>query len=210
MINPETIELSSLPSLSLLQRKDLPEVSGIYFVINNQGVIQYIGKSINLKQRWQQHHRLSQLEELPDIKIAWLEVSDHSLLLEIERALIHWFKPSLNRRRVRKIRITKRKRGNPEFGTLYRIGSNREKPLSEQVKVLMYPEMKHQLKDLADQKNCTVPDLIREAIEQYLLMYPQMKHQLKDLADQKNCTVLDLIREAVEQYLASITAKQAS
>jgi hypothetical protein len=28
--------------------------------------------------------------------------------------------------------------------------------------------MKHQLKDLANQEKCTVPDVIRAAIEQYL------------------------------------------
>jgi DNA-binding protein Fis len=59
--------------------------------------------------------------------------------------------------------------GNPDFGTKYRIDSVHEQPLSEQVKVLMYPAMKQQLKNLADQKNCSVPDLIRKAIEQYLL-----------------------------------------
>jgi predicted DNA-binding protein len=32
----------------------------------------------------------------------------------------------------------------------------------------MHSQMKHQLKDLADQKNCTVPDVIRAAIEEYL------------------------------------------
>jgi hypothetical protein len=58
--------------------------------------------------------------------------------------------------------------GNPDFGTKYRFVSNREKLLSEQVKVSLCPEMKHLLKNLADQENCTVPDLIREAIEQYL------------------------------------------
>ncbi|MBW4606832.1 MAG: CopG family transcriptional regulator [Hassallia sp. WJT32-NPBG1] len=58
--------------------------------------------------------------------------------------------------------------GNPDFGSKYRIISSREEPLSEQVKVLMHLDMKQQLKNLADQENCTVPDLIREAIEQYL------------------------------------------
>jgi hypothetical protein len=58
--------------------------------------------------------------------------------------------------------------GNPDFGTKYRFDNGRDEPLSEQVKVLMQEKMKHQLKDLADQKNCTVPDVIRAAIEQYL------------------------------------------
>ncbi|WP_315787899.1 CopG family transcriptional regulator [Fischerella sp. JS2] len=58
--------------------------------------------------------------------------------------------------------------GNPDFGTKYRFDYGRDEPLSEQVKVLMHPHMKCQLKNLADQKKCTVPDLIREAIDLYL------------------------------------------
>ncbi|MBE9050404.1 CopG family transcriptional regulator [Nostocales cyanobacterium LEGE 11386] len=60
--------------------------------------------------------------------------------------------------------------GNPDFGTKYRFNYGRDKPLSEQVKVLMNLQMKQELKNLADLENCTVPDLIREAIEQYLAM----------------------------------------
>ncbi|MDJ0536429.1 MAG: CopG family transcriptional regulator [Xenococcaceae cyanobacterium MO_207.B15] len=58
--------------------------------------------------------------------------------------------------------------GNPDFGTKYRFNYGRDEPLSEQVKVLMHPTMKHQLKNLAKQNKCTVPDVIREAINQYL------------------------------------------
>ncbi len=59
--------------------------------------------------------------------------------------------------------------GNPDFGTKYKFDYGRDEPLSEQVKVLMYPTMKEQLKHLADQNHCSVPDVIRAAIEQYLL-----------------------------------------
>ena len=58
--------------------------------------------------------------------------------------------------------------GNPDFGTRYRFDNGREKPLSEQIKTLVLPETKNQLKILADEKNCTVPDIVRTAIEQYL------------------------------------------
>lgn len=58
--------------------------------------------------------------------------------------------------------------GNPDFGTKYRNDFGRDRPLTEQVKAVVYPEVKQQLKDLADKKNCTVPDLVRAAIEQYL------------------------------------------
>lgn len=58
--------------------------------------------------------------------------------------------------------------GNPDFGTKYRFDYGREEPLSEQVKAQVHPQIKRQLKALADQRNCTVPDLVRAAIEQYL------------------------------------------
>lgn len=61
-----------------------------------------------------------------------------------------------------------KRRGNPDFGTKYRFDYGRDKPLSEQVKVLMHPEMKHRLKTLASSNKCTVPDIIREAIDKYL------------------------------------------
>ncbi len=58
--------------------------------------------------------------------------------------------------------------GNPDFGTKYRFDYGRDEPLSEQVKVLMNTSMKHQLKNMADQNKCSVPDLVRAAIDQYL------------------------------------------
>lgn len=58
--------------------------------------------------------------------------------------------------------------GNPDFGTKYRLNYGRDVPLSEQVKAQVYPEVKEELKKLAEDKRCTVPDLIREALNQYL------------------------------------------
>lgn len=58
--------------------------------------------------------------------------------------------------------------GNPDFGTKYRFNYGRDEPLSEKVLVLMHPNMKRQLKDLAEQGNCSVPDVIRVAIAEKL------------------------------------------
>ena len=58
--------------------------------------------------------------------------------------------------------------GNPDFGTKYKFDFGRNQPLTEQVKAVVYPEIKQQLKDLAKERKCTVPDLIRDALEQYL------------------------------------------
>jgi putative transcriptional regulator len=49
-----------------------------------------------LNYRWRQHHRYQDLKELQNAKIAWLELSDASLLQEIESVLISLFNPKLN------------------------------------------------------------------------------------------------------------------
>ncbi len=58
--------------------------------------------------------------------------------------------------------------GNPDFGTKFRFNYGREKPLSAQVKAQVSPEVKQKLTDLAEMQNCTVPDIIRTAIDEYL------------------------------------------
>lgn len=44
MIEPESINLLALPSLSLSRRGELPETSAIYFAIDSLDQIQYIGR----------------------------------------------------------------------------------------------------------------------------------------------------------------------
>ncbi|HEY9748539.1 MAG TPA: helix-turn-helix domain-containing protein, partial [Allocoleopsis sp.] len=61
------------------------------------GEILYIGRSQNMRHRWISHHRHSQVAEFDGAKIAWIEISDCSLLPEIEFALIEYFRPPLNR-----------------------------------------------------------------------------------------------------------------
>lgn len=56
----------------------------------------YIGQTINLPTRWSRHHKLEKLKEIGNVKIAWMEVSDRSLLSSIEEALINYFDPPLN------------------------------------------------------------------------------------------------------------------
>ena len=61
-----------------------------------------------------------------------------------------------------------RQRGNPDFGSKYRFDYGRDQPLSEQVSTRVDKTTKLHLKTIADENNCTVPDLVRAAIEQYL------------------------------------------
>ena len=95
MINPSQLNLSSLPSVPLCDRKQLPATSGIYFALSG-GTVQYIGRSVNIRQRWADHHQTGELEKAGNVRIAYLAVSDPALLPAIETALIEFFNPPLN------------------------------------------------------------------------------------------------------------------
>jgi hypothetical protein len=94
-VNPAPVDPLALPSLPLTDRSQLPVCPAVYFALDGDRVL-YIGRSVNLQQRWITHHRYSQLKGLNNVRIAWLECSDPSLLPEIEAALIEYFQPSLN------------------------------------------------------------------------------------------------------------------
>ncbi|MEG4964192.1 MULTISPECIES: GIY-YIG nuclease family protein [unclassified Microcoleus] len=94
-MNPVTVDPLTLPSLPLANRSALPPCPAVYFALEGDHVL-YVGRSVNLKQRWMTHRRYSQLKGFNNVRIAWLECSDSSLLPEIEVALIEYFRPSLN------------------------------------------------------------------------------------------------------------------
>lgn len=95
-MNPYTINPLTLPSLPLAERRNLPSVCAIYFALSSYGEVLYIAKATSLVQRWAAHHRYSQLKNMENVRLAWLECSDTSLLTEIEEALINWFSPPIN------------------------------------------------------------------------------------------------------------------
>lgn len=89
-------EIHTLPFVPLDQVKRLPMSAGIYFAIDTQEKIQYIGKAVNLKNRWSNHHKHDDLESIGGVRIAYLVVEE-SMIEEIEQALIAWFMPPLNK-----------------------------------------------------------------------------------------------------------------
>lgn len=104
MINPSEIDLLALPSLHLDDKKHLPQCPGVYFAIDSNDKVQYIGISQDIKARWSQHHRENQLNGIGQIKIAYLEISELDMLRDVETALINWFTPPLNNSRVHRIK----------------------------------------------------------------------------------------------------------
>lgn len=88
-----------LPAVTLPDREKLPQISGLYFVLDSEKVL-YIGRSIDIKTRWasQNHHRLKQLlnRKTESILIAWLKIDDADMLPVIEKEAIDRFSPLLN------------------------------------------------------------------------------------------------------------------
>ena len=119
MIDYTSITPFELPCLSLHKRKHLPTISAVYFLIYQKNSISYIGKSLNIYQRWRSHHLLGQLKDKGNYNVAWYECSDIKLLTSLETGLIKLFQPSLNEKLGRK----------PEDRTkmLLRVNSNTPK-----------------------------------------------------------------------------------
>ena len=95
-MNPETLDLSTLPALALESRKNMPRVSGVYFVRSASGKVLYIGRTTNLYQRWANHHRARQLKSLTGVTVVWLVIDDQAMLDAIEAACIAYYAPTMN------------------------------------------------------------------------------------------------------------------
>ena len=116
-------ELSKLPSVNLLEKDTLPTCAAIYFVTNISGQILYIGRTVNLVERWKEHHRFNQLRRLNrqvPIRINWLTCSrDIKTLIRLEEEYIAYYKPALNWTKVVSTarRVTSRSKRKPRHLT---------------------------------------------------------------------------------------------
>ena len=90
------INVSELSSVLISERDELPEQSGIYFVMDEVDTIHYIGMSINLRNRWYSHHRQEDFDLIKNGKIAYISSMPKHYLKEIEATLIKTFIPRLN------------------------------------------------------------------------------------------------------------------
>ncbi|MBD1876986.1 GIY-YIG nuclease family protein [Nodosilinea sp. FACHB-131] len=100
------ITLTSLPKLPLCDRKQLPEYPAIYFVLDANQRVLYIGQANNLRTRWQgqTHHRLNQLQDYhrkSPVFLTWIDYTNRPEQLDEDEALfIEQFHPLLNQTRV--------------------------------------------------------------------------------------------------------------
>ncbi len=101
----ETINPLALPSLPLAHRKQLPDVSAVYFCLGADEELLYIGQTSSLYWRWgvRHHPKLVLCRKLGMKYLAWLvvepcgnNISNRWQRLNIERELIRRFDPPLN------------------------------------------------------------------------------------------------------------------
>ncbi len=95
MITIEKFRVEELPFVALEDKQSLPQEPCVYFVLDGQGTVLYIGQSENLKERWSSHHKLAAMMQLEGVKISFLK-TDVELLRRVEIALIEAFNPPLN------------------------------------------------------------------------------------------------------------------
>src|SRR4051812_41778185 len=74
-----------LPSLPMDQRHALPDVPAIYFALGDSGQILYIGKAVSLNGSWKTHHRLTELQRLGNVRLAWIELESEEFPDEVEQ-----------------------------------------------------------------------------------------------------------------------------
>jgi hypothetical protein len=90
------IDVSSLPWLPLFVNSAFPSQPCIYFVMDSQSSVKYIGRTLDTFYRWGSHHRFDELIKIEGAKIAYLFL-DEPKLVKAEAELIRRFEPPLNR-----------------------------------------------------------------------------------------------------------------
>lgn len=86
--------------MELSHRHLLPECPAIYFVLDPENRVLYIGRATNLLSRWKGHHRCEQLQRIhkkTPVRLAWLDYSQTPhLLAQVEDEFIQHYQPLLN------------------------------------------------------------------------------------------------------------------
>ena len=105
------LEILNLPKVSLETKELLREYSGIYYVVDENNLVWYIGKAKNIRKRWKgkAHHRIYQLQQLNHKQFyIYYEQVDLLQLDKREKQQIEKYNPHLNNSPVKtkKVRPT--------------------------------------------------------------------------------------------------------
>ncbi|MBD1836776.1 GIY-YIG nuclease family protein [Coleofasciculus sp. FACHB-501] len=130
-----------LPSAPLQNKHQLPQISAIYFVVVNQKVL-YIGEAKNLRERWKEHHRWSQLQPflLVDIPVdIYWEECEESSLKKLENQYIGECNPNLNETPT--VRVSDRINQDEGRVNIWEIWRRKARNLSKKQRKIQAPFM---------------------------------------------------------------------
>lgn len=91
-------EIEGLSFVEWSNFKQLPNCSSIYFAVDSNNIIQYIGQAKDLQKRWKNHHREFQLEKINQkypVRLYWIMLNQDDLNIA-EKHFIEKYKPLLN------------------------------------------------------------------------------------------------------------------
>ena len=83
-----------LPCVAIEDVSFLPEVSGVYFVLRKPAIL-YVGKTLNLRGRWQNHEKRHLFDDIDNVKVSAF-MCGKSLIDIVERQCIDAFQPRFN------------------------------------------------------------------------------------------------------------------
>lgn len=93
-VDPQRLDVLTLPSIEFFSRKRLPPVPAIYFVMDSLQYVRYIGQTNCLKKRWNGPNKPFNPEFVA--RISWLVVEQDEERRILERRFIRRFQPSHN------------------------------------------------------------------------------------------------------------------
>jgi hypothetical protein len=91
----ETWDVCTCPSTAWDQTAALPTGAGIYYVVNRDSIVLYVGASKQVRQRWFRHHRRTDLAAVGAKRIAWQAV--WPAFLPLEALFIRYCQPQCQR-----------------------------------------------------------------------------------------------------------------
>lgn len=89
------MDIATLRSVPFGSPPDVPGGEGVYFVLDADGRVLYIGSTWGLHSRWRGHNKQSQCEEAGAVRIAWFNCPWREAEI-IEADLIFEMQPVLN------------------------------------------------------------------------------------------------------------------
>jgi hypothetical protein len=96
MVDPRVVNIKELPWMPLTSKASFACKPCVYFVLNKENQVVYVGKAQNSKARWQNHEKTKSLAPAENFRIAFF-FADKELIHFYEAFFIKKFSPVLNK-----------------------------------------------------------------------------------------------------------------